>query len=552
MIATPANEQKSLDRETLKNSSIFSLFTSMSRVLGLLRDMLKAYAFGTGPLSVAFDIAFRLNNMLRNLVAEGALSQAFVPLYNRYANESDVRAREAAGVVIVFTGIVMTLVTIAIILLLPWLMPLLLAGDRMPAEQLQLTIHLSQLLFPYLVMMSVASLYMGIQYSHKIFWAASFGPALLNIVILVVFGAYAAYMRYTGGVFGVTSIYVFSVATLVAAVAQVIFQIYTVHRRGLAPKYSLSIRHGALKALGSMMLPAVFAASMQEVGQLIDVYLATSLSDRVPEAISALTYSHRLIQLPIGVFGVAVATASLPQLSKLFQQSVSVGNLSLASAEGDKAVDSFSGSLAYSIRLNVFFLLPAVAGLMVFSEPIVKVIFQRGAFTQRSTDVTALALMCYAPGILAYSLQKLFTISLYARMNTRTPAIITAVALLLNFAFSLTLMQTMLHGGLAAGSAIAAWCGVIIYLTVLLRGQILRSPMSLLRDLARIVVVNLVFAAVIIALRYFIFPERALLQLAISVPVAVAFYVTLARIAHVGEAHVLTEFLTRLRRRLPF
>ena len=547
-----SQEQLSHNRETLKNSSVFSLFTSMSRVLGLLRDMLKAYAFGTGPLSVAFDIAFRLNNMLRNLVAEGALSQAFVPLYNRYAAEGESKAREAAGVVIVFVAIAMTIVTCAVIFALPYLMPLLLASERMPAEQLQLTIDLSQLLFPYLVMMSVASLYMGIQYSHKIFWAASFGPALLNIVILVFFGAYAAYVRLTGGAFGVNSVYVFSVATLVAAVAQVVFQIYTVHRRGLAPRYSFSLKHGALKALGSMMLPAVFAASMQEVGQLIDVYLATSLSDRVPEAISALTYSHRLIQLPIGVFGVAVATASLPQLSRIFQQSVSSGDQSVSAGDGDTAGDTFSSSLAYSVRLNFFFLLPAVAGLMVFSGPIVRVIFQRGAFTARSTEVTALALMCYAPGILAYSLQKLFTISLYARMNTRTPAIITAVALVMNFAFSLYLMQSMLHGGLAAGSAIAAWCGVLIYIVVLLRGRVLRSPVTLLKDLVRIIAVNFVFALLLVALRIYVFPERALLQPAIAIPLAVAFYVALARLAHIGEAHVLTEFLAKLRRRLPF
>jgi putative peptidoglycan lipid II flippase len=522
--------------EVLRNSSIFSLFTSLSRVLGLLRDMLKAYAFGTGPLSVAFDIAFRLNNMLRNLVAEGALSQAFVPLYNRYAHESDEKAREAAGVVIVFVAIAMGLITVLVIFSLPALLPLLLAEDHMPPEQLALTINLSQLLFPYLVMMSVASLYMGIQYSHRIFWAASFGPALLNIVILVLFGTYLTYMRFTGAVLAVEAIYAFSIATLLAAVAQVAFQIYTVHRRGLAPRYRFSLRHGALRALGSMMLPAVFAASMQEIGQLIDVYLATSLTNRVPEAISALTYSHRLIQLPIGVFGVAVATASLPQLSRIYQS--------------DKEGTAFSESLTSSVRLNFFFLLPAVAGLMVFSEPIVRVIFERGAFTVRSTDVTALALLCYAPGILAYSLQKLCTISLYAQMNTRTPAVITALTLVLNFLLSLYLMQTMLHGGLAAGSAIAAWCGVLIYTVILLRGRVLREPGKLLLGLLRILAINLLFALLLLSMRKYILPDRALLQLAVCVPVAVVIYFALAHVAHIAEAHVLVNFLSRLRRKI--
>jgi putative peptidoglycan lipid II flippase len=528
----PVNHQ----RETLKHSSIFSLFTSFSRMLGLMRDMLKAYAFGTGPLSVAFDIAFRLNNMLRNLVAEGALSQAFVPLYNKYAREGQEKANEAAGVVVVFTAIAMGLITVLVIFLLPYLLPLILADDKIPPAELQLTINLSQLLFPYLVMMSVASLYMGIQYSHKIFWAASFGPALLNIVILVVFGAYAASMRLSHKAFDIDSIYVFSIATLIAAMAQVAFQIYTVHRRGLRPRYSFNLKHGALKALGSMMLPAVFAASMQELGQLIDVYLATSLANKVPEAISALTYSHRLIQLPIGIFGVAVATASLPQLSRLYQ--------------GDATGTAFSDSLSYSVRLNFFFLLPAVAGLMIFSAPIVRVIFERGAFSARSTDVTATALMCYAPGILAYSLQKLFTVSLYARMNTRTPAIITGTALLLNFSLSLILMQSLLHGGLALGSALAAWCGVIIYTIVLLKSKVIQSSGKLAAGLVKILILNAVFTGLLLLLRKFVFPERALLQLAVAIPAALTGYIALARLGRLDEAKAFFELLQKFRKKL--
>lgn len=498
--------------------------------------MLKAYAFGTGPLSVAFDIAFRLNNMLRNLVAEGALSQAFVPLYNKYAREGEVQAREAAGAVIVFVAIMMTVATTLIIFLLPYLMPLILAGDHIPPQQMQLIINLSQLLFPYLIMMSVASLYMGIQYSHKIFWAASFGPALLNIVILVVFGSYAAYVRISHVTFDERSVYIFSIATLIAAMAQVAFQVYTVHRRGLAPRYVLNFRHSALSALGKMMLPAVFSASMQELGQLIDVYLATSLSGKVPEAISALTYSHRLIQLPIGVFGVAVATASLPQLSKLYQ--------------ADPSGDQFSDSLAYSVRLNFFFLLPAVAGLMVFSESIIRLIFERGAFTARSTEVTALALACYAPGILAYSLQKLFSVSFYARMDTRTPAIITAVALVLNFSLSLWLMQSMLHGGLAAGSAIAAWCGVLLYVFLLLRARVIHSVGRLMAGVGKILLLNIVFTALLLAMREYLFPQQKFLQLALAIPLALALYVGLARLLHLSEAKVLFEIFGRLQNKI--
>ncbi|MBV6492110.1 MAG: Lipid II flippase MurJ [Turneriella sp.] len=528
--------RKNHERETLKHSSIFSLFTSLSRVFGLMRDVLKAYAFGTGPLSVAFDIAFRLNNMLRNLVAEGALSQSFVPLYSKYSAEGKEKANIAAGVIIVFTALTMGIVTIVVIILLPYFLPLILAGEKITAEEMQLTIKLSQLLFPYLILMSVASLYMGIQYAHKIFWAASFGPALLNIVILIVFGAYAAYIRYTHGTFGISAIYVFSYATLLAAIVQVIFQVYTVHRRGLKPRYSFHFKHNALKLLGSMMLPAAFAASMQELGQLIDVYLATSLMDKVPEAVSALTYSHRLIQLPIGIFGVAVATASLPQLSRLYQE--------------DLTGTHFSENLSYSIRLNLFFLLPAVSGLIVFSEPIIRLIFERGAFTKRSTEVTATALMYYAPGILAYSLQKLFIVSLYARMNTRTPAIITAATLVLNLLFSLFLMQYFLHGGLALGSALAAWCGVLVYATLLIKNRSLRSVKNLFVEISKIVGLNVFFTVILLVLQKNIFPTQALLQLSVVIPIAVCIYILFAHWARLDEAKAFFDLLIKLKKKI--
>jgi len=524
------------NRETLKHSSIFSLFTSLSRILGLARDMLKAYAFGTGPLSVAFDIAFRLNNMLRNLVAEGALSQAFVPLYNKYAAESRNKADEAAGVVIVFVSIAMTLITALIIFLLPAAMPIILAKDKVEPEQMRLIINLSQLLFPYLVMMSVASLYMGIQYAHKIFWAASFGPALLNIVILVIFGAYVGFMRVSQQTFGLEAIYVFSLTTLVAAAAQVFFQIWTVHRRKLTPKYSLRFRHDALRSLGSLMLPAVFAASLQEFGQLIDVYLATSLAQTVPEAISALTYSHRLIQLPIGIFGVAVATASLSQLSKIYQT--------------DKTGIEFSENLTQSIRLNFFFLMPAISGLMIFSTPIVELIFERGAFTKRSTEVTATALLCYAPGILAYSLQKLATVTFYARMNSRTPAKITALTLFLNFALSLALMQSLLHGGLALGSALAAWCGVTISFSLLLRQNILNALPTLSRDLLRIFFTNLLLVGFLLSLRWALSSTKAFTQLMIAIPLAVVFYFFAAKLLRIQEVTNLIDLTKKLTARL--
>lgn len=517
------------ERETLKKTAVFSFFTVLSRILGLGRDMLKAYAFGTNLYAVAFDVAFRLPNMLRNLVAEGALSQAFVPLYETYRQKSQEEARKAAGVVVQFMVLILGSFTLLFVFLAPYLVPFFVAHDSL--EKIQLTVELSRILFPYIVLMSIAAIYMAVEYSHGIFWAPAFGPALLNLVTIIFFGGYLWLAKILHKDEAAAKlIYVFAFITLFAGLIQLLFQMASAHLRRIGPLYGGFVKHRIIGQLFTMMLPAVFSSGIHEIGQLIDIYLATSLENKVPGAVSALTYAHRLIHLPMGVFGVALSTAALPQLSRFF-----------AANEEEK----FRENLLFSLKANVFLILPAVLGLIVFGQPIVGLIFERGEFQKASTEITAYALQFYAPGILAFSLQKLFSSSFYAQKDTKTPAIISALVLVLNISFSIFFMQFLRHGGLALGSSLAAYGGVFLYVRRYSQRGLLKNT-AFFKKSAPIWLLNLIFLLFLLLLRSFFMSFSYLVQLMLSIPLAVGFYWFAGRYLKIEEVSLLEDLLAKL------
>ncbi len=518
--------------ETVRNTSIFSFFTIISRFLGLARDALKAYAFGTSVFAVAFDIAFRLPNMMRNLVAEGALSQSFVPIYEMYKSKDVNSEREASGVVITLFAAGLTLLSIVAWLLLPLFLPRLI-HNLQNQETVELTVSLSRLLFPYIIFMSLTSIYMAIQYSHGVFWAASIGPAGLNAFVLFFFGGYLAIAPR----FDLPSdtrflVYLFSAVTLGAGLAQTLFQKHVVQKMGFAPRYQWNRKHPAIQNLSAMMLPAAFGAAVQELGQLIDIFLATSVSHIVPGAVAALTYSHRLIHLPMGVFGIAISTASLPQFSKLHKEN---------------RREEFIDAIWNAIGLNLFLIVPATLGLIIFAEPIVALLFERGEFDSRSTQITSVALQYYAAGILGFSLQKLFLSSMYARRNSRTPALITIFVLAINIVLSVIFMQYLYHAGLALGSTLAGYVGAAIYLYLLLRDGFFQVNAKQLIDVIKIVAANILLFVLLIYLRKAVGGQANWQQVLIAIPAALAAYLGLSYLFRLTPFHLFLQILRKRR-----
>lgn len=493
-------------KETLKKTGIFSLFTSLSRFFGLARDMLKAYAFGTGPLSVAFDIAFRLPNMFRNLLAEGALSQSFIPVYEKYRHVSAEDGRRAAGALVTFLFFVLVLFVTAGIFFMDKLLPLFLHGNLASGSDPDLVNNLSRILFPYIAFASLVSIFVSLLYSHGVFWVGSSGPALMNLFLIVVFGAYIAFT-------GDMNIVVFSVVTLGSALLQLIFAVFYARKYSVFPRLNLNWKHPALTQLFTMMMPAVFAASVQELGQIADIFMATMITNKVPGAVSALTYAHRLIQLPIGIFGVALATASLPQLSRLFLE---------------EKKEEFSDSIEFGTRMNLILLLPASIGLITLAEPIVGLLFEYGNFSRESTQVTAFALQFYASGILAYSLQKFYLSAMYSRQNTLFPSFVTVFVLVLNIALSLFFMRFLNHGGLALGSSVAAYTGLLFYMFFFLKKKFISIKQSFipqLRSYSFLILINAVFYLLLQFASKLVDQQPYWQQLVLTIPGAIVFYI---------------------------
>ncbi|RME92092.1 MAG: murein biosynthesis integral membrane protein MurJ [Candidatus Hydrogenedentota bacterium] len=516
-----SNRQTNNRQENVKNTAVFSFFTIISRILGLLRDMLKAWAFGTGPMAVAFDIAFRLPNMLRNLAAEGAFSQAFIPLYEKYKHENN--GKDAAGAILVRMFFILGILTLFVILSLPYVLPSLINDPNSLHKETQLAVDLSRLLFPYILFISLATIFMGIEYSRGVFWAPALGPALMNFVIISLFliGIWLLPIQNP-----TNKIYIWSFAILAAAIFQMSFQAIMTKKMGFFPRLRFS--HPVLSDLWKMMLPAIFAAAAQELGQLADIFLATLLREKAPGAVSALTYAHRLNHLPIGVFAVAVATASLPQLSRLFQENKK---------------EEYEHALGSAISLNLFLLLPSALGLFLFAKPIIGLLFERGSFSLHSTESTALALRFYALGIPAFGMTKLFTSAFYARENSKVPALITAFTLTMNISISILLMQSLLHGGLALGSSLASWAAILFYAFFLAKKYKVSFLKDHLKEYIKILFVNALWFITLFFVARVLIPFPYWQQIVIVLPLAAGFYFLLSHIFRVEELYIFIRLI---------
>ena len=447
MVTEPNIEQDNKIKST-RAMGVFSLFTSFSRILGFLREMLKSYAFGVGYLSVAFDIAFRLPNMLRALVAEGAMTQAFVPIYNKYKVQ-DNKQELSKSVGVIFSYLSTFLIALCIIsyFLIPYIIPYILDTEYANPQNISLIIKLTQILFPYIIFMSLSSLYMALEYSNGIFWSGAFGPALLNIVSILTYIIYLLFFKKNITNVTENDIYIFAWVTLFASLIQLIFQVLVVRHANLSPIFSFKY-HPILKDMLLLMIPSLFSVGMQQISQLIDIYQASSLQNKVPEAISALTYAQRVVQLPMGIFGVALSTSFLASFSKLY---------------GEKKESEFIDNIFFSLRLNLFFMLPSSITLGVFAKPIISLLFERGNFNERATDVTSWALIFYAPGLVAYGMQKILISSLFARQKILSLSIMTFIALIINVILNIIFMKYIDHGGIALGSSLAAFSVCIMF-----------------------------------------------------------------------------------------
>ncbi len=443
--------------------------TMISRVLGFARDILIAGFLGAGTTADAFFVAFRFPNLFRRLFAEGAFSAAFVPIFTGLLEtEGRERAKEFTDQAFSVLAFILLVFVVVIEIAMPWAMYVLAPGFEAVAGKMELATELSRIAFPYLFFISLVSLQSGVLNSLGRFAAAAATPILLNVCLIAAVLGLSPLLATPGH----------ALAWGVAGAGLVQFGWLVAHcrRAGLPVSFVRPRLSPRVRLLGRRILPVVFGASLYQINLLIGTILATLVSEG---AVSYLYYADRVVQLPLGVVGVAVGTALLPTLSR-----------QLKAGQEDAAANSINRGLELALLLTV----PAAAALMVIAGPIVSVLFERGAFTAGDGLATASALVAFAAGLPAYVLIRVLAPAFFAREDTVTPVRVAVAAMVANIVLNLVLMRILGHVGIALGSSLSAWLNAGLLAWLLHRRRLLAIDSRLRRRLPRIVLASVVMA----------------------------------------------------------
>jgi putative peptidoglycan lipid II flippase len=418
-----------------RSAGIIGLATMTSRVLGLVREQVLAYYFGAGDAMDAFRVAFRVPNLLRDLFAEGAMSAAFVPTFTRKLAEGGVDSAWRLGNS-VLNGLVMVTGSLVLVGLVfaPAIVGFFAADfDAVPGK-LAMTVQLARIVLPFLTLVALAAALMGMLNALGHFFVPALSPALFNVASIVVVVAFVP----LAPAMGVDPIVVVAIGTVVGGLAQVVVQWPPIRREGFRYRPAIDLNDEGLRRVLLLMGPGTVGLAATQINVFVNTILATGEGTG---AVSWLDYAFRLMYLPIGIFGVSIATASTPAISRL------VAERNLAHVRSTVA-----RSIALMLLLNV----PATLGLMALSTPIVRIIFERGSFTTADTVATAGALQFYALGLVGYSVVRIVSPAFYALDRSRIPVMASMSSVVINVALNLTLVRLMGYQGLALGTSVAA------------------------------------------------------------------------------------------------
>ncbi|OHE56817.1 MAG: murein biosynthesis integral membrane protein MurJ, partial [Thermodesulfovibrio sp. RBG_19FT_COMBO_41_18] len=412
-------------------AGLMSIATFISRVLGFVKDMILARFFGATGIADTFFVAFRIPNLLRELFAEGSMSSAFIPVLTEYQTKQGIEeAKRLVRITFTFITIFVGLICIIGIIFAPAIVTAIAPGFVGMPGKFSLTVLLTRVMFPFLLFISLAALVMGALNTRRIFFIPSLAPAMLNITIIIAVLTLATTME--------QPIIAVAIGVAIGGFIQFAFQLPSFFKSGygLTPEYDF--RHTGLKKMSILVMPATMGMAVAQ----INMFVSTILASYLPEgSITYLYYSMRLIQFPIGIFGVAMGMAILPTLSE-----------HAVKGEFDRLRDDFS----FALRLLFFITIPAMAGLIALREPIVNILFQRGKFDYVATVGTAQALLFYSIGIWSIVGVRVVTASFYSMQDTKTPVKVAVIALAANVIFSIILMKPLKHSGLAFANALAS------------------------------------------------------------------------------------------------
>ncbi len=468
-----------MSAKLLKSTFVVSAMTLLSRITGLVRDMLFAHVMGSGLVADAFFVAFRIPNFLRRIFGEGAFSVAFVPVFSEYrATRSNHETRAFLDMMAGRLGLVLAALTLVGVVAAPAIVTAIAPGFLREAEKFDITVDALRITFPYLFFISLVAMAGGILNGCGRFAVPAATPVLLNLCLIAAAVGLVPVMP--------NAAVALAAGVLVAGLAQLAFQLPFLKREGLLPRPQLRKTAPAHEAGGEgsarvfrLMLPAVFGTSVAQINLLVNTLLASFL---VTGSVSWLYYSDRLMEFPLGVFGVALATVILPNLSE---------------KHAVASMEEFSNLLDWAMRWVFVVVIPATVALMVLAGPLLATLFQYGAFTGHDVVMASRSLVAFALGLIGFVLVKVLANGFYARQDTKTPVRIAVVAMVVNILLSLALVYFLDHVALALAPSIAAFVNAALLYRRLRSERVYRPIAGWGGFLARVLASSLLMGVVL-------------------------------------------------------
>ncbi len=502
-----------------------------SRLFGFIRDALVAAVLGTGPAADAYLAAFRFPNLFRRLFAEGAFNTAFIPLFAKaLEQEGPDAARLWAARIMSWLVAVVLGVTVFAEIFMPWVLLPFVPGFVDDKAKYDLTVLLTRICFPYLACMSLMAAYAGILNGLNKFAAAAFAPILLNLVMI----AFMAPLIIGPPKTPVDTAWWIAVGTLGGGVAQLLFVYAAIRRAKFVPRLQWPKVDEQVRRFWLLAVPAVMTGGITQ----INIFVGTIIASGAASAISYLYYADRLYQLPLGIIGIAIGTVLLPELAR--------------HVKGDRVAEAAKAQ-EQSLLISMLLSMPAATALIALALPIVRVLFEHGAFDATATVETANTLIWFSAGLPAYVLIRVLQPGFFAREDTVTPTIFAGISAATNIAFSLLLFPTLQHVGIAIATSIAAWANALLLgIWLYRRGHLVIAPSEWRRHVL-IIVISVAMALALYGLSlplapFFVTHAPLVLQLlALTALVTVGFVAYFLGV-HFSGAQPLGMLLRRLRR----
>jgi putative peptidoglycan lipid II flippase len=428
-------------KKIIKSAATVGLATSLSRVVGYVRDASLACVLGAGFGMDAFTVAYRLANLFRRLVGEGAMSAAFIPVFVEYKEKNpNEEVWEFARKFFYTLALVVSCLVVLEVIFAPLIVKLMAPGFAKISGKWDLTILLTRIMAPYLLFVALAAFLMGVLNSFGFFMLPALNPVYFNCSVILSAFFLAPFLKEPA--VGI------SIGVLVGGVLQVLTQLPLVMRQGLKLKIGFSFDHPLIRRVGTLLLPSIFGIGIVQINLFVDSLMASFLKQG---AVSHLYYADRVMELVLGIFVISLSTVILPNMAK--------------SAASNK-IDELKRTLVFSFRATAIVAIPATVGLVILAEPIIHVLFEHGRFVRADTQHTAFALVCFAVGLFFISAVRLIVSAFYSLQDTKTPVKIAVVQLVANIVLNFILMHPLKQGGIALATSLASALGLVLLIRI--------------------------------------------------------------------------------------